>query len=138
MLWIKSFHIIFMVAWFAGLFYLPRLFVYHCGSHDAPSHARFCTMERRLHSIMTIGAVGAVVLGTWLWLGWWGFPGPRWLMLKVGLCAALLFYHFWLWLLLKDFANYRNKHSARFYRYINELPSLFLIAVVLLVELKPF
>ena len=136
--WVKAFHIIFMVTWFAGLFYLPRLFVYHCEVNDAASHARFCTMERRLFRIMTLGALFTVALGILLWSRYWGMPGPRWLQLKFALTIALLLYHAWLYLLYRDFGNYRNKHGARFYRWINELPALFLIALVLLVELKPF
>lgn len=136
--WIKAFHIIFMVAWFAGLFYLPRLFVYHCAAHDAASHARFCTMERRLFQIMTIGALFTLSLGVLLWVRYWGMPGPRWLHIKVALTLALVVYHVWLFVLYRDFRNYRNTHGARFYRVINELPVLFLVAIVLLVVLKPF
>jgi putative membrane protein len=138
MLWVKAFHVIFMVSWFAGLLYLPRLFVYHCGSHDATSHARFCTMERRLLRIMTVGALFTVALGLLLWVRYWGFPGPQWLQLKVSLVGALIVYHGWLWRLYRNFANYRNRRGPRFYRLINEVPSVFLIAIVLLVELKPF
>lgn len=138
MLWLKSFHIIFVVAWFAGLFYLPRLFVYHCEVQDAASHARFSTMERRLFRIMTIGAVFTLGLGLLLWVRYWGLPGPLWLHIKLALTLALIVYHVWLYVLYKDFRNYRNTHSARFYRLINELPVFFLVAIVLLVELKPF
>lgn len=138
MLWIKAFHIVFMVTWFAGLLYLPRLFVYHCDAHDVTSQGRFCTMERRLFRIMTIGAIGTVGLGLWLWITYFGLPGPRWLHLKFSLALALLVYHGWLWLIHRDFANYRNKRSARFYRYINELPALFLVVMVILAVVKPF
>ncbi|MBI3171613.1 MAG: CopD family protein [Hydrocarboniphaga effusa] len=138
MLWVKAFHIIFMVTWFTGLFYLPRLFVYHCDAHDVASHGRFCTMERRLLRLMTIGALFTVALGILLWVRYWGVPGPNWLHLKFSLTLALLVYHGWLWQIYRDFANYRNKRNARFYRYINELPTLFLIAMVLFAVLKPF
>lgn len=140
MLWIKAFHVIFMVTWFAGLFYLPRLFVYHCevSGGDAESHARFCTMERKLFAIMTIGMVGTVVLGLWLWLGYWGMPGPGWLHAKFALALGLLAYHAWLRVLVGQFAAGRNRHSGRFYRLINEIPAIFLIAMVILVIVKPF
>ena len=136
--WVKAFHIVFMVAWFAGLFYLPRLYVYHCEAQDVASHARFCTMERRLFRIMTIGAVFTVGLGILMWTRYWGVPGPRWLHLKAALTLALLVYHGWLYVLHRDFRNYRNTHSGRFYRLINEIPAVFLVAIVVLVEVKPF
>ncbi|MCI0749941.1 MAG: CopD family protein [Nevskiales bacterium] len=139
MLWIKAFHIIFMVTWFAGLFYLPRLFVYHCEAHDVLSNARFCAMERRLLRLMTFGATFTVALGLLLWSqGGWGPPTPLWLHLKFALTLGLLVYHGWLWLLYRSFARYHNRHSPRFYRVINELPALFLMGLVLLVVLKPF
>lgn len=138
MLWIKAFHVIFMVTWFAGLFYLPRLFVYHCEVPGGEHHTRFCTMERRLFAIMTIGMIGTVLLGLWLWLGYWGLPGPGWLHVKFALALALVGYHFWLRGLMQAFAGQRNRHSARFYRLINEIPALFLIAMVCLAIVKPF
>jgi putative membrane protein len=144
MLWLKAFHIIFMVTWFAGLFYLPRLFVYHCAVKDAPGQGRFVQMERKLFIIMTIGAVLTVLFGTALVTGFWGGVPPRmellgapWLRMKLMLALGLVAYHVWLWLLYRDFANYRNTHSAKFYRWINEIPALFLIAMVLLAVLKP-
>jgi protoporphyrinogen IX oxidase len=138
MLWLKALHLIFMVTWFAGLFYLPRLFVYHCGAHDAASYARFCTMERRLFRLMTVGAVLTVAAGVWLWAHLWSWPGPGWLQAKFLLALALAGYHVWLGFLARDFANYRNPFSARFYRLINEVPTLFLIAMVILAVVKPF
>ena len=137
MLWIKAWHIIFMVTWFAGLFYLPRLFVYHAMSSDEPSNARFKIMERKLfYGIMTPGAVLTIAFGTWLWLGY-GFNGG-WLHAKVSLVVLLVLYHLYCGKLVRDFANDRNRHSHVFYRWLNEAPVLALIAIVILVEVKPF
>jgi putative membrane protein len=138
MLWIKSFHIVFMVSWFAGLFYLPRLFVYHSLATDAIGIERFKVMERKLYfGIMTPSAVLTIALGVWLWQGY-GITGG-WLHAKMALVAILVAHHLWLGKLLADFKNDRNQHSHVFYRWINEIPVLpVLIGVVLLVELKPF
>ena len=137
MLWVKALHIIFMVTWFAGLFYLPRLFVYHAQSSDRVSLERFKIMERKLFfGIMAPGAVLTLVFGTWLWLGY-GLGG-RWLMAKLGLVAVLIAYHLYCGKLLADFKHDRNRHGDIFYRWLNELPVFILIAVVLLVVVKPF
>jgi putative membrane protein len=137
MLWIKALHIIFMVTWFAGLFYLPRLFVYHAMSSDAASVGRFKVMERKLFfGIMTPGAVLTIVFGLWLWLGY-GFGGG-WLMAKLVLVIVLIAYHLYCGKLLLDFRNDRNRHSHIYYRWFNEFPVLILIAVVILVVVKPF
>ena len=134
---IKAWHIIFMVTWFAALFYLPRLFVYHAMADDKISQARFKIMERKLfYGIMTPGGIITIALGIWLWLGY-GFTGG-WLHAKVTLVLALIAYHIYCWKLLQDFKNDKNKHSHIFYRWFNEAPVLALIAIVLLVELKPF
>jgi len=141
MLWIKSFHIIFMVTWFAGLFYLPRLYVYHAMSIDEASNeasnARFKIMERKLfYGIMTPGGIITVVLGLWLWFGY-GFIGG-WIHAKTALVAILIAYHVWCGKLMLDFKHDRNTHSHVFYRWFNEFPVLILIAAVILVVLKPF
>jgi protoporphyrinogen IX oxidase len=137
MLWIKSFHIIFMVTWFAGLFYLPRLFVYHAMSEDTASRERFKLMERKLFfGIMTPGAVLTIVFGLWLWLGY-GFYGG-WLYAKMALVAVLVVYHVYCGKLMIDFRQNRNRHGHVFYRWLNELPVIVLIAIILLVELQPF
>jgi putative membrane protein len=135
---IKSLHIIFMVAWYAGLFYLPRLFVYHSVATDTISIERFKVMERRLYrGIMTPSAVLTIVFGMWLWLGY-GFDG-RWLHAKLTLVAILVVFHIWLGKLVADFAADRNKHGDTFYRWINEIPALpILIGIVFLVVMKPF
>jgi putative membrane protein len=137
MLWVKTLHIVFMVTWFAGLFYLPRLFVYHAMSDDRVSLERFKLMERKLYwGIMTPGAVLTLVFGTWLWLGW-GFSGG-WLHAKLVLVALLVAYHLWCGKLLVDFRRERNVHSHVWFRWFNEFPVLALIGVVALVVVKPF
>jgi putative membrane protein len=137
MLWIKSFHIIFMITWFAGLFYLPRLFVYHAMSEDRPSIERFKIMERKLFfGIMTPGAVLTLLSGAWLWLGY-GFHGG-WLAAKLALVAVLVAYHLYCGRLMFDFKRDRNRHGHVFYRWLNEFPVVLLVAIVLLVELQPF
>src|SRR5581483_321355 len=137
MLIVKSLHIVFMVTWFAGLFYLPRLFVYHAMADDAAGRERFKLMERKLYwGIMTPGAVFTVAFGVWLWLGW-GFYGG-WLYAKLALVAVLLVYHFWCGKLLRDFQRDRNRHGHVWYRWFNELPVVILFVVVFLVVLKPF
>jgi protoporphyrinogen IX oxidase len=138
MLAIKSLHIIFMVAWYAGLFYLPRLFVYHSMATDSVGIERFKVMERRLYrGIMTPSAILTVVFGTWLWLGY-GFTGG-WLHAKLALVVILIAFHVWLGKLVADFAADRNTHGDKFYRWINEIPALpILIGVVFLVVMKPF
>lgn len=137
MLWVKAFHIIFMVTWFAGLFYLPRLFVYHAMSTDAASIERFKIMERKLfYGIMTPGGVITVVLGLWLWLGYSITGG--WLYLKVALVTVLILYHLYCGKLLNDFKHDRNTRNHVWFRWFNEFPVLILIAVVILVEVRPF
>lgn len=140
MLWIKSLHIIFMVTWFAGLFYLPRLFVYHAMSDDLPSIDRFKIMERKLYyGIMTPGAVLTIIFGMWLWLGYGisGISGSWWLHAKLFLVAVLVAYHYYCGRLLTDFKLDRNRHGHIYYRWFNEVPVIILIAVVLLVVVKP-
>jgi putative membrane protein len=136
MLWIKAFHIVFMVTWFAGLFYLPRLFVYHTMSEDEASRGRFKVMERKLYyGIMAPGAVLTVGFGLWLWLGY-GISGT-WLHAKLALVAVLIVYHLWCGKLLNDFRHDRNTHSHVWYRWFNEFPVVVLIAAVILAVVKP-
>lgn len=137
MLWIKALHIIFVVAWFAGLFYLPRLFVYHAQSEDAASRERFKVMERKLYrGIMTPAMVLTLASGLWLWLGY-GFQGG-WLHAKLFFVALLLAYHFWMRKLMSDFSRDANRHGHVYYRWLNELPIVLLVAIVILVVVKPF
>jgi putative membrane protein len=137
MLWVKAFHIVFMVTWFAGLFYLPRLFVYHALAEDKAGAERFKVMERKLfYGIMTPGAVVTVALGLWLWLGY-GIGGG-WMHAKAALVVVLIGYHLWCGFLVADFRHDRNRHGHVFYRWFNEFPVVLLIAIVLLVVLKPF
>jgi putative membrane protein len=138
MLVVKTLHIVFMVTWFAGLFYLPRLFVYHCLATDPIGIERFKVMERKLYrGIMAPAAVLTIVFGFWLMLGY-GISGG-WLYAKIALVLILVAHHVWLGRLLAAFAADRNAHSDRFYRWINEIPALpILVAVVYLVVAKPF
>jgi putative membrane protein len=138
MAWVKSFHIIFVITWFAGLFYLPRLFVYHAMATDAVSIERFKVMERKLYyGIMLPSAVLAVLFGVWLWLAWFRDAGG-WLHAKLALVAALVVYHAWCGRLLADFRHDRNRRTHVWYRWFNEAPVLALVAVVILVVVKPF
>ena len=137
MLWIKSFHIFFVVTWFAGLFYLPRLFVYHALTNDQTGSERFKIMERKLFfGIMTPSAILALALGLWLWLGY-GFTGG-WLHGKLLLTLVLIAYHVWCAKIMFDFRRDVNEKSHVWYRWFNEFPVLILLAVIILVVVKPF
>jgi len=138
MLWIKAWHVIFMVTWFAGLFYLPRLFVYHASATDSPGIERFSVMERRLFMIMTIGALLTAGFGVWLLAGNPALLTTGWMQAKLALLALLIAYHGWCWRLLREFAAGRNAHPPAWYRWFNEAPTLLLIGIVLLAVAKPF
>jgi putative membrane protein len=134
---VKSLHIVFMVTWFAGIFYLPRLFVYHAQAEDRISIERFKVMERKLFwGIATPGAVLTIVFGLWLWLGWFQGAGS-WLHAKLALVAVLVAYHAWCGKLMLDFRHERNTRSHVWYRWFNEVPAAILLAIVLLVVFKP-
>jgi|GEM_PF-5786 len=139
MLWIKAFHVIAMVTWFAGLFYLPRLFVYHAMSSDEISNQRFKIMERKLYyGITTPGAIFTIGLGIWLLsYNFSGYLQIGWMQAKLSLVFILIFYHLYCGKLLNDFKRDSNRYSHVFYRWLNELPTLVLIAVVILVIVKP-
>lgn len=143
MLWLKAFHIIFVVTWFAGLLYLPRLFVYHAEAEDPLLRERFKLMERRLLGITHVGGALAISFGLAL-LAWWMRQAPdylassHWLQLKLVLVAALIGYHGMLIHLTRVFAREQNRHSSGWLRLFNEIPALLLILIVLLVVLKPF
>lgn len=141
MLWFKALHIIFMVTWFAGLFYLPRLFVYHAMSSDQISIDRFKIMERKLFfGIMTPGGILTIVFGLGLlWSGAWdAYKSSGWLHAKLVLVALLVIYHVFCGKLVADFKHDRNQRSHVYYRVFNEIPVLGLIIIVLLASLKPF
>ncbi len=141
MLWLKALHLIFMVTWFAGLFYLPRLFVYHAMSEDSISKDRFKIMERKLYyGITTPGALLTVLFGllTLGQMGWSAYSGSYWLPVKLGLVLLLIIYHLYCGVLLQDFKHDRNKHGHIWYRWFNEIPVIFLIAIIILVVVRPF
>ncbi len=140
MLWVKGLHIIFMVTWFAGLFYLPRLFVYHADTTDETGHRRFLVMEKKLFAIMTIGAVLTAVFGFWMLFdyAWASWRSTGWLPVKLALVALLVAFHLYCLRIMRDFRTGTASHSHVFYRWINEIPALLLVAVVLLAVVKPF
>ena len=136
MLWVKAFHIIFMVTWFAGLLYLPRLYVYHSQCEDDLGHERFCTMEKKLFFIMSIGAVLTIFFGVWLLLAY-GFTGG-WLHLKLLLVLLLVVYHLFCLRINFNFVARRNQWGHTTFRWFNEIPAVILIIIVILVVVKPF
>ena len=138
MLWVKAFHIIFMVTWFAGLFYLPRLFVYHAMAEDQISIDRFKVMERKLYyGIMAPGAILTIIFGLWLIIGYTGMAA-LWLHIKLGLVLLVIGYHLYCGKLVSDFKHDRNRHGHVWYRVFNEVPVLLLIGIVILAVVKPF
>jgi len=139
-LWVKAFHVIFMVSWFAGLFYLPRLFVYHASSSDEISNERFKIMERKLfYGIMTPAAIITIVLGFWMLIdyAWQAYSLMLWLQIKLLIVALLIIYHAYCWKLLKLFKEDNNTHSHVYYRWFNEIPVFMLIGSIILVIVKP-
>lgn len=128
----------FMVTWFAGLFYLPRLFVYHVDCDDEPGHQRFLIMERKLFAIMTIGAVLTAIFGFILLFKWHWPLTEGWLHFKLALVAALIAYHAYCWKLVKAFKQRTNRYSSTFFRWFNEFPAIILIIVVILAVVRPF
>ncbi len=140
MLWLKALHLIFMVTWFSGLFYLPRLFVYHAMTDDLAGKERFKIMERKLfYGIMTPGMILTLVFGIWM-LGdyaWDIYKASAWLHIKLTLIALLVIYHFLCLRWMLAFKRDENTHSHVFYRWINEIPVLFLIAIIILATVKP-
>jgi putative membrane protein len=140
MLWLKALHIIFVVTWFAGFFYLPRLFVYHASleASDRAGADRFKVMERRLFTMMTIGGVLAVLFGMATLSQVPGFMQAGWMHAKLTLVVGLIAYHVWCYRLLLAFRHDRNRHTERWYRGFNEVPTFFLFGIVILVVVKPF
>jgi putative membrane protein len=137
MLWLKAFHVIAVITWFAGLFYLPRLYVYHADARDSVSVERFILMERRLFAIMSIGAVASVLLGAAMLAAAPVYLAMEWLRIKLVLVLLLIAYHGFCYKLMRDFALNRNARSAKWYRVFNEVPSLLLIGIVVLAVVKP-
>ena len=136
-LWVKAFHIVFVVTWFAGLFYLPRLFVYHAETNEPAVRAQFKVMERRLMMITHVGAVLTVIFGFITLTQVPGYLQTPWLHAKLGFVGALIFYHGYLVRLKNAFARDEILHSPRWLRLFNEIPALLLIAIVILVVVKP-
>ena len=136
MLWIKALHLIFVISWFAGLFYLPRLFVNHAMETNEVALARLTLMEHKLYNFMLPLAILALVFGLWLWLGY-GITGV-WLHVKLVLVAGLVVYHFYCGKLLRDFQAGKNTRSHIWYRWFNEIPVLVLFFIVILAVVKPF
>ena len=140
-MWLKALHLIFMVTWFAGLFYLPRLFVYHTMSDDQTSRDRFKIMERKLYyGIMTPGAILTILFGTLMLTNyaWQSFGQDLWLHIKLALIVVLIIYHLMCGKFVADFKNDNNKHSHVYYRWFNEVPVLILVAIIILASVKPF
>jgi len=138
MLWVKALHVIFVVAWFAGLFYLPRLFVYHADTYDEPGLIRFRLMERRLLGLTNLAGALAVFFGLLTLAREPALTQLSWMQVKLALVAGLIGYHLWCAWLVRQFARRRPWHSARWYRLFNELPALFLAGIVVLVIVRPF
>jgi protoporphyrinogen IX oxidase len=137
LLWLKAFHVVFVVTWFAGLFYLPRLFIYHAGATDTPSLERFVIMERRLFGIMTIGGTLAALFGISMIVTAPGYLAFGWLQAKLVLVAVLIAYHLWCYRLMLGLRTGTNRRSERWLRLFNEFPALLLIAIVILAVVKP-
>jgi protoporphyrinogen IX oxidase len=138
MLWLKAFHVVFVVTWFAGLFYLPRLFVYHVATTDEPGLARFVIMERRLFALMTLGALLAVAFGIAMLILAPPYLQAGWLRAKLVLVAGLIAYHAGCYGLMRTLGGGGRTHSQRWFRLYNEVPVLFLVAIVVLAVVKPF
>jgi putative membrane protein len=138
MLWFKAFHLVFMVTWFAGLFYLPRLFVYHVEAHDPAEHQRLVVMERRLFAIMSIGGVLTLIFGIALLLATPHWLAYGWLHAKLLALLGLIAFHLHCRYLMLQLSAERCTRSSRWMRFYNEVPGVFLIAIVLLAVLKPF
>tara|TARA_R110000868_G_scaffold69261_1_gene204143 strand:+ start:20886 stop:21311 length:426 start_codon:yes stop_codon:yes gene_type:complete len=138
--WILAFHIIFVISWFAGLFYMPRLFVYHAGTHDDVSNQRFKLMERKLHNVIMLpAAILTTITGAWLLsLSWMAFSHAAWLYVKLFFVLLLYGYQYHCWKFMKDFRADKNRHTGKFYRYFNEAPTIALVVIVIMVVVKPF
>ena len=139
-LYVKALHVIFMVTWFAALFYLPRLFVYHAMTTDAATLDKFKIMERKLAIMMDIGATLTMIFGFWLLFsyGWSQYKHNGWLHVKLTMVALLVGYHVWCRMIVRGFRNGTNAHSHRWYRVFNEVPTVLLFVIVVMVTVRPF
>ncbi|GGC82705.1 CopD family protein [Undibacterium terreum] len=140
MLWVKALHVVFIISWFAGLFYLPRIFVNLAMENETNTSERLLLMARKLYRFMTMLAVPAIIFGLWLYLGY-GIgkgPGNGWMHAKLGIVVLLLGYHHACGSLLKKFEQGRNQRSHKWFRWFNEVPVIMLLAIVILVIVKPF
>ena len=138
MLWLKAFHIIFVVCWFAGLFYLPRIFVYYAASEHIVVRAQLAVMARRLYRFVTPFMVIAIALGLTMLYLTPAYLDSRWMQLKLGGVALLVIYHLFCGRYVRAINDNRNRHKHTFYRFFNEIPVLFLFAIVILAVVKPF
>ncbi len=136
-LWLKAFHVVFVVTWFAGLFYLPRLFVYHAVATDQVSLERFVVMERRLYGIMSLGAGLAIAFAVAMIIAQPAYLSLGWLRTKLVFVALLIGYHRYCRVLMRSLAEGQNTRSQKWFRGFNEVPSLLLIAIVILAIVKP-
>lgn len=138
--WVLTFHVTFMVAWFAGLFYLPRLFVYHAEAEDQLGRDRFCVMERRLSKLMSLAAVGTIVFGIWLLVmrGSSWLAANEWFYAKLALVVLLIGFHGWCQVQTKQFRENRTTGTSTFYRVMNEVPSVILLLTMIMIFIKPF
>ncbi len=136
--WLKALHLIFVVSWFAGLLYLPRLFVYHAMTEDQPGHERFQVMERKLFGIMTIAAIGAAIFGVSMIVLNPGLLSAPWMHAKLALVIGLIAYHAFCLHIIGKFREDQEMHSHVWFRWFNEAPAVVLIGVVILAVTKPF
>jgi len=137
MLWLKAFHILFVMSWMAGIFYLPRIFVHYVeGKQAGQDVARLVIMAKKLYGFMTLMMMFAIGSGLWLWLGF-GFAGG-WLHVKLLFVGFMLVYHFWCKARVKEMQQGQLNHSGVFYRWMNELPLVFTLVILIMVVVKPF
>ncbi len=138
MLWIKTLHVLFVISWFAGLFYLPRIYVNLAQPNSQETQTRLIGMARRLFRFMTILAIPAIFFGLYLYLGYGLGRSQGWMHAKLGLVVLLLIYHGTCYRYLQLFQQNRNRHSERFFRWFNEIPVLLLTLVLIMVFVRPF
>ena len=140
MLWLKALHIFFVISWFAGLLYLPRLFVYHADTKDEAGNARFKIMERKLYAMMTFGMFGSLIFGLWMLFAyaWSVYASDGWLYAKILCIVLLLGFHFHTKKIMREFADDKNIRTHVFYRWYNEISAILGFAIVIFVVVKPF